>query len=162
MSWPERPSARGGKLRTALDTELLLDQVEDLSADEADWTPTLTNLTVASGTLTSKYWRVPSGGHGRFMLKFTYGAGSAVGNPPTFTLPFTLPSHYVEAYVGDVRLLNVGVAAVRGAIRCVTTTSCDIIYHPAGGNEANVSSTAPFTWGSGDMIVAVSSILGLA
>jgi len=160
MSWPDRPLSRGGLLRTALDYELLLDQIEALSADPVDWTPTLTNLTLGSGTVTAKYTN--AGGYAQFFFKFTYGAGSAVGTQPTISLPFSMPSYYANAYVGDVRLLHDGVSAFRGAARYLTSTTIDVIYHPSGGTEANVTSTAPFTWDANDAIIVTSYRIGVA
>lgn len=118
----------------------------DISGAWASYTPTLTNITLGSGTLTGRYMQVGKTVH--FSASFTLGTGSAIGSSAALSLPvapqnanFRLPftAHYYDA----------GVANYAGI--AIKDTPADnritFIY-----NNGILTSTLPFTWGTGDAI----------
>lgn len=113
------------------------------------WVPTWTNLTVGSGTVIAKYQKV--GRMVNFRIKFTYGAGSAVGTVPTFTLPFTAAADYqAEWPLGPLVMVDNGVKAYAGYVQISSVTQGLIRYDDGAGSFTSITSTVPFSWGSAD------------
>lgn len=122
------------------------------------WTPTLTNMTLGSGTVTAKYIQIGKTVHFRFV--FVLGAGSAMGSIPQFSLPVTAATH-----AGSLDSIVLGVANAWDSgtnnFDCVTvlhTTTTVIIrvFGSAGSyvNQANITSLIPMTWTTGDELIA--------
>lgn len=123
------------------------------------WTPTLTNLTLGNGTVISKYMKV-----GRLVtwrFRFTLGTTSAVGTSPQWTLPVPVASDYSDSgqeIMGSAVFRDAGVAAYNGQVYIQNTAASRVNVSRIGGSgsaDVNVTATAPFTWGSGDMITAM-------
>lgn len=116
------------------------------------WTPTLTNLTLGNGTATAAFIRIGRTIHYRF--RFLLGSTSAVGTAPRFSLPVAAASGYTVGTfpIGDVLLNDTGTAAWRAQACLVTTTAALLLYYVAAETSANVTATAPFTWGATDYI----------
>lgn len=115
------------------------------------WTPILTNLTLGSGTVTARYRTVGKTMDWRF--KFVYGAGSAVGTAPRFTLPGTPHSSYAatEDILGWGTLLDSGTANYAALVRLVSGTTAEI-FRETDTSHATITSTAPFTWTTNDVL----------
>lgn len=118
------------------------------------WTPTWANLTTGNGTNSSFYTQI--GKTVICLLQFTFGTTSAMGSNPTFTLPVTAsahPSTSLSPYIGQVRLLDSGIAAYVSQVAYLSTTTAGLFAVGTGGaiaNETGISSTVPFTWGLAD------------
>lgn len=137
----------------------ILDAWEDVVALGAwqTWSPTLTNLTLGSGSILARYSKV--GRQVEFWFRFTLGAGSAVGTNPQFTLPVAAHASYVadaDVY-GDVNFRDTGTANYRGQAWPVNTTTARVVYFPSGGAAANVTAIAPHTWASTDTLTVAGS-----
>lgn len=121
------------------------------------WSPTLTNLTLGSGTSVGVYQRV--GRTVQYRWKFTLGAGSAVGAVPSFTLPVAPAAAYSgqDCPLGDVMFIDQGTASYRGQVALISgsTVSCGVL-NVAGTYLvlAAASSTVPFTFVATDAIWA--------
>lgn len=119
-----------------------------------DWSPTLTNLTVGTGGfLLARYRQFGKTVHYRF--KFRFGAGSAVGTGPRFTLPVPLHATYVvdEDRLGSGQLLDSGIA-LRDAIGYMIATDTVLIgAFNATGTKTDVTAAAPWAWGTNDTIM---------
>ncbi len=122
------------------------------------YTPTLTNLTLGSGTSVGKYKR--SGKDCEIDYVFTLGAGSAVGSNPEVTLPFTRASGYgtnlLQPLDGTAFFVDEGNATYNG---CVTSSTAQFrVYCIATGFSAGslspTSAANPFTFGSTDQLGA--------
>lgn len=116
------------------------------------WSPTLTNLTGGTQTY-AKYLQVGKTVYCRF--KYTL-AGAGVGGAVSFTLPVTASADYAtsgEFFMGNVALIDAGVNFYAGLVLWNTSTSVKI-RRQSGTTIDDVSSTVPFTWGSGDFIQA--------
>ena len=113
-----------------------------IDATWSTWTPTLTNLTQGNGTIISKYLVVGKTVHFRF--HFTLGSTSSVGAAAVyFSLPVSATAEGAAAAV-----FNDAGTSNRSAGGRITATTCQLV-HSTGW----VSTTAPFTWASGDEIL---------
>lgn len=128
-------------------------------ANEAwsSWTPTLTNLTLGSGTVTAVYQRVGRTIHFRF--SFLLGSDSAVGETPTFSLPVAVAASYTVGnqgdFVGRGAHIDQGTANYDAAGLLTDTTTLRLLRADASGASSAwgaISSTVPFTWASTDRI----------
>lgn len=120
------------------------------------WTPTLTNITVGSGTSVGAYQRVGRTIHYRW--KFTYGAGSAVGTGPTFTLPVAPAAFYTANFPmhNAVHMLDSGTTVFRGTTEFSSGSTVTILAAGAGASvvdRVSITSSVPMTWATGDTIM---------
>lgn len=119
------------------------------------WTPTLVNLTLGNGTVSAKYHRI--GRRICWRFKFTLGSTSAVGTLPSFTLPVPAHADYLttDSFLGGATLIDTGVAGYGGLVVC-SSGGAPIFLRVGGSGAANVAvtATAPFTWGTGDVLSA--------
>ena len=122
----------------------------------AAWTPTLTNLTIGSGTLVSTYLRM--GGLAHVRIVFTLGAGSAVGTGPIFTLPVAATTRGIwQAQYNDT-----GTAYYIGRAEAIAG-SLYLYRSLISGSDlrvAAISASIPFTWAAGDIII-VDGVYGI-
>jgi len=120
------------------------------------WTPSFTNITVGSGTLTGHYLQVGKIVYCRF--SFVLGSGSSVGTNPTVTLPVTARAYTQRTQIGLVDIEDSGTANYYGMIsKGSSTTVADINAINAAGTYAargGITSTTPMTWTTGDWITA--------
>lgn len=122
-----------------------------------DWVPTLTNLTKGSGTVVARYMQVGKTVHWYF--QFVFGAGSAVGTNPMFTLPVAPAAHYTssasafEGFPGTVHLTDSATAARQGHVS-LSGSTVTVTFWNSTPTLAQVTSTAPWTWAVGDAITA--------
>lgn len=131
----------------------LLTYLETETSAWTSWTPTLTNLTVGSGTLTAKKIQINKLLFWRF--KFLYGAGSAVGTAPMFTLPATVHGDY-NSYsdimgVGGLRDNSAGTIRLSQAW-LVTSPTIQINVFNSTGDSVSITATVPWTWAASDVI----------
>lgn len=136
----------GATLRTAINA--INTAVDGIEAGWVAYTPTLTNLTVGTGTLTARYKQV-----GKTVIvnfRFLLGGTSAVGLVPQFTLPVTAASS--NSVQGFGYFVDAGTALVEAKITGNTTAATIQCGFVVGSfvTHGNVSATTPFTWVSGD------------
>lgn len=117
------------------------------------YTPTLTNITLGNGSVAAAYTQI--GKTISFRILITFGSTSAMGSSPFISLPVNAAAAYASGFssVGVCDCLNAGVAAFGG--QCRLDTGTDIYPYPAngaGGQLVALSSTVPFTWGTGDQL----------
>ena len=144
--------AAGAKLR-GVDQQTLADIASALTDSWTTWVPTLTNLTQGSGTLTAKYRRVGKTVDFRFL--FIFGAASAVGTSPQFTLPVAPHSDYAAAagaFLGSGYLIDASGGARDGAPLYVSGSTVTIQFWNATPANTGVTSTGPWTWATGDIL----------
>lgn len=113
------------------------------------YAPTLTNVTVGNGTLSSKYTVVGKQVH--YYGFFTLGSTSSITGIIGVALPVTAISQAIG--ISAARLLETGVNSVMGQIFFAALTRFDIYAIGAASTYAGwaaTSSTVPFTWGTGD------------
>lgn len=140
------PAFPVGKNR-APNMQTMADIATALTSAWSSWSPSLTNLTQGSGTLSGKYRRV--GQTVDFRLLFVFGVGSAVGTNPTTTLPVTPHTDYITSNlsngIGDVRILDVSAGGLFNTNH----------FYYAGSSTwiINISSTTPMTWATGDQLL---------
>lgn len=122
------------------------------------WTPTWTNLTVASSTVTAKYTQI--GKTIYYRVAVVLGGGNAPSGAVQFTLPATSVSYAGTSTIppiGTVVFNDSSVNVYQGTVGWVDTTHGVIVVNQASTTyltQANISSTIPFTFGNGDEIVA--------
>lgn len=121
------------------------------------YSPTPTNLTVGSGTMVAYYKQVGKLVH--YWGVFTYGAGSAVGTNPKVSVPVTMHASAVVSNenfeYGQAHYQDTGSAAYLGILRADATTELTFTCINAAATYAShgtVTSTAPFTFATGDKI----------
>lgn len=121
-----------------------------------DWTPTLTNMTLGSGTVTAKYIQIGKTVH--LYFEFTLGSGSAMGTNPQFSLPVGAAARYGthSHTIGSAYIEDFANSALQGVTRLQgSTTTASVRSLGTAGTTANlaqISATSPFTWGSGDYL----------
>lgn len=123
------------------------------------WSPSYTNLTIGGGTVSAKYTRL--GRMIAFRFRFAFGAGSAVGGDPTFTLPVTPATTYaVSASQGDslgsVRIIDLGTADFSGQAFHQASGVCAPKVGTASGtftSFAGLNAASPMTWAIGDVLM---------
>lgn len=123
-----------------------------LTDDWTTWSPTLANLTVGSGTLTTEYKRLGKTVDWRF--RFLYGSGSAVGTAPSFTLPVTPHASYSTPYfgMGAGMMLDSGTTTRQAVLSMNTLGTVVIEWLNATPAQATITSSAPWTWTTNDSI----------
>jgi hypothetical protein len=117
------------------------------------FTPSSTNITVGSGTLTGRHQR--RGGTCEFVSVFTFGAGSAMGTNPTIGLPFAtaalLAQHFNVSIQDSTTQYYAGMTGpVAAAASSVAVYAMNAAI--AVGGTVAISSTVPFTWATGDVL----------
>lgn len=143
--------AAGAKLR-GVDAQTLADISSALTGAWTAWSPTVNNLTVGSGSLTTRYRQLSKTIDLEFV--FVFGSGSAVGTIPDFTLPSAPASHYPTAS-GSILPASVTIVdsatTQRQGLLSWNGSIAGILYWNAGVPAA-ITSTAPWTWATGDQI----------
>lgn len=141
--------AAGAKYR-GFDATIFSDLAVAQTAAWSAWSPTLTNLTLGSGSQIANYRRI--GKTVDFLWKWTYGAGSAVGTNPTFTLPVTPSGDWASgntAMFVNATLWDFGTTSYIAEARIVTA-SVTLVTRSAISTLSSITSTAPFTWTTSD------------
>lgn len=148
-----------GKLAAASITNAKLSTSTDEPGAWYDYTPTLTNVTLGNGTLTSRYTVI-----GKTLIyegKLTRGSSTSFTGGVNIGLPKTISTtnKVNEGIMGTATGVDFGNAIYN--MYCVysgSATSFYLVATKADGTYANISSanaisgTVPFTWGSGDII----------
>jgi len=117
-----------------------------------DWTPTITNGTQGNGTITARYVQLGKLVIANFL--FQLGSTSSITGDFNFSLPVTAAN--ANVYGASLNLIEDGVKDIMG-LPALTTTS--FYCRAASSDTANVSnrslsSNTPFTWGTGDKVIA--------
>lgn len=122
------------------------------------YTPALTNATLGNGTLTSYYKQI--GKHVHYYGRFTLGSTSAVATGPRVALPVTASSNYTVAAqtytIGTIYYEDTGVSGYLGlpslgaASGLTTFSTASLAASGTYVQTSGVTSTAPFTWATGD------------
>lgn len=123
------------------------------SGEWTNWSPSLTNITVGSGSLVARYKQIGNTVH--FIFKFTYGSGSAMGTDPKFTLPVAIHADSVSSpaygYILDSGSTRYPLIVLFGA-----ASRADMYAINAAGtyaSQAAISSSVPIaTWATGDIM----------
>jgi hypothetical protein len=119
-----------------------------------NFTPAWTNLTVGNGTQTAKYNIAGKSIH--FRIELTLGSTSSVGTSPTVNFPATAATMASYTPLGEATLHDAGTAVYRGFVFWSSTTVMAVNAIDTSGTYAafsGVTSTAPFTWTTGDQIL---------
>ena len=117
------------------------------------FTPSYAAITVGNGTNTGKYLQIGKFCH--VVTRFTFGSTSSVtGSPLIQYLPITAANADYTS-VGNAYFLDNGVGDYGGIVLKVTTSTVYFQSIGTAGTYANLpslSSSVPFTWGTGDAI----------
>ena len=125
------------------------------SASWQTYTPTWTNLTKGNGTETSRY--IDQNGLITWWYSLVFGSTSSMGTTPIITLPVAAKTGTNRVPVPNISMLDSGVQVVYGFMDFKDDgTDRGVFYswntgvNPLGG--AGITSSAPFTWSTGDAI----------
>lgn len=120
-----------------------------------DWTTTLNGITLGNGTIVSRYQQI-----GKLItarIEITFGSTTTMGTGE-FTLPVTASTDGYTAFLASLGLAHAfedGGGSFHGFVRWVSsTTARPASYLDTGTLETTqaYSATAPFTWGTGDVL----------
>ena len=108
--------------------------------------PTMTNITLGSGTRVSRYYII---GDRLFMdFKFTYGSGSAVGTNPTIAAPVAaLAGNFIEVGVASTWDNSATTRHIGG---CMVLTTEIYPFHYTSTGYGYYGANIPFTWATDD------------
>ncbi len=115
----------------------------------ASYTPTLTNLTIGNGTVDAKYTQI-----GETVVMFaaiTLGSTSTVDGDFSFTLPVAAANVSIVLIIGHAKMSEASGSRWFGHY----TSSGHVRSFAVSGTHIRaevLSSTAPFTWDTGDVI----------
>ncbi len=120
--------------------------------DAVSWTPTLANITLGNGSLTSKYMRVGNTVFYWFIL--VLGSTSSIGTGPYFTPPVPmLTMGGVNSYT-PIGLSRYHDNSAGGSYLGISTSQGGIIqlHHLSGSplGLTTTTATAPMTWATND------------
>lgn len=161
MAWTAPRTWTTGELVTAaiMNTHIRDNQ---LTLNWTTWSPSYSNITVGSGTVTSRYMHVGgSGGTVIAFWQFTFGSGSAYGNAggEFVSVPVAPAAHYVDAKgtVGQGVFSDANGSTFLSLVRFNDTLSdFDIVLadtsSAVGVIQSAVTATDPFTFATGDII----------
>ena len=139
---------------TALGTANVAD-LADVDA-WANWTPTLTNLTLGNGTRVARYAKIGT----LIVVQFTFifGTTSSISGDVSLTVPVTGSTTYtdLENYVGGVNLRDANGSRYQGRVS-LTSTAGSFLVRVANASgtyltDTALSSTVPFTWTTSDSL----------
>lgn len=149
------PTFVAGEILPAEDLATLASIASAQTGAPGTWVPTLTNLTLGSGTLKATYRQV--GKWVDYHFRFVFGAGSAVGTDPSFTLPATpsadYPTESFGTFPGRVHLLDATTAGRPGALTRTGSATVAIGQINATPAVAQVTATSPWTWTTNDSLI---------
>ena len=119
------------------------------------YTPAFTNLSVGNGTLDGRYAQDNKTIHFRVSLTWGSTTSATPGTAIRVSLPVTAASgrYIVSAYYLDSGIRN---WCAVGVIGDVSSTDVNLMS-PDNVSSGSVSSTAPFTWGTADVMVVSGS-----
>lgn len=135
--------------------EALRDGVNAVTSAWSTWSPTWTNLTVGNGTVSARYKQVGNLVVAR--LAFTLGSTSAVSGSVAATLP-AAAQEAVLSPLGNAVFRDTGTETYVGVVHVHSsdTSKCEIQVKDTSGTYAKralLSSTVPFTWTTGDILL---------
>lgn len=119
----------------------------------SSWTPTFVNITPGNGTYAFSYIQI-----GKLVIahiSFKFGTTSTMGSNPTFTLPVTSSSNYLDGqWIGGLRIVAGG-AGFSGYVQWHSTTTAFLLAENASATyvsdvSANFTSAIPGTWTTND------------
>lgn len=121
------------------------------------WTPTWTGITKGGATVAAYYTQVGKTVFCR--VRFAFGSGTVMTGTPVFTLPVTAHSRYTTAVTiaGSAYIEDYLTGTWCGYPRLASTTTASIHLMTTSGTYSTtgiISTTAPFTWASGDYFAA--------
>ena len=150
------PTFTAGERARASKLQTLADFATAATSAWTTWTPTLSNLTLGSGTQTAKYRRL--GNTVDWYWRFVFGSGSAVGTAPSFTLPVACAGDYSTYPPWFGMLIDASTSLRAPAVLNLSSTTTVIVqYFSSLNTAANVGSTIPWTWATGDVLSATGS-----
>ncbi len=125
----------------------------EIGAAWQSWTPTLTNVTLGSGTIVAKYLKIGKLIH--YRISFIY-SSSTVSGLIGFSLPVTAASSMATTTaiieVGEGRILDSGTQVYYCSAALGTTTRADVYVRSVSTYviRTNTSGTVPMTWANND------------
>lgn len=121
----------------------------------ATYSPTLSNITIGNGTVVAKY--IQTGKQVTARITITFGSTSAMGTTPQISLPVSASSGYLagaESY-GTAQILHNG-NYINPAVTIVVDTNNVEAYaidtSTTYAKYADITSSVPFSWGTGDAL----------
>lgn len=133
-----------GQILTAAD-------LNDLLPEWQAYTPINTAITLGNGTLTARF--ATSGSTCFFVWSLTFGSTTAFTGTVSIGLPETTVSP--EAFALGMR--DSGTRSWVGVARCGAAAAVAVLEHSESGGGGQVTSTAPFTFGTADVLTVSGS-----
>lgn len=151
MAWTTPPTWVVGEDITAADLQILSDNGNPTFASYTpSWTATTANPAIGNGTIAGGYWQAGKLVHFRASITMgtttTYGTGTW-----QLTLPVTPKSNGRLPAVGTFADISAG-SIYDARLYWTSTTTAVFAYLGASGLYTAVTSTAPFTWASTDVV----------
>jgi len=129
----------------------------ELGGSWTSWTPTWTNVTIGSATVTSAYKQIGKTVH--FRLNVVWAANTSASGNQIFSLPVTAAAGVVPStglgIIGVGNALDSGTNQYTLNVIIVSTTTASPYAFTAGGvylNPIQVSNTVPMTWATNDAL----------
>lgn len=161
MAWTGTvPTFTAGSRLRASKLQTVTDLLTALTGPSDTWTPTLTNLAIGSGGsagVSARYRRVGSWVYNGQISVVLGSSGASVSGPPRFSLPAVPASHYGLVFpIGLATYVDSNPGnRWEGLILHVGSGVGQFYYftEAGGGSGTVITSSAPFTWASGDLLV---------
>jgi hypothetical protein len=114
------------------------------------WTSTGIQPAIVNGTATGRYRRVSGTRQIQYEFAFTMGAGTTYGTGYYFhDLPVAASASSIVTSIGCAYLLDGGTADRPGAVHITSASQVEII-----SSSGHCTPTVPWTWATGDVMIA--------
>ena len=156
VSFGEQPSA--AKWNILGTNDATFDALVGSGTAWSSWTPTLTNMSIGNGTVSGRYQQFGKTVFAK--LYITFGSTTSVSGAITATFPVTSSSTVytsIGSEIGTGACIDAAVAHYPASLKWASTTTFRWRPHTASGTyatESDTTSTAPFTWATGDGLSA--------
>jgi hypothetical protein len=115
------------------------------------WTPTFSNFTKGSATITARYTMINKTIH--YYMSVKLAADSSMGTNPNFSLPVTSVTYPNSTPIGQAHILDTGAAEFLGTVISASTTVAEFLVSNASGTYLSftrATATVPMTWTTND------------
>lgn len=149
LNFTPRTWVAGEVLTAALLNAQLRDALNNLQSPWTAYTPSSAQVTLGNAVVNAYYQQI--GKTIATRVRILLGSTSVVsGSTMIWSLPVPLASNYDQVAIGSAYMIDSSASATRriGSI-VVTGSGIFIVDNDTGGT---VTSTAPFAWGSGDLL----------
>lgn len=155
MAWSTAPTFTAGQVVSSGQMNILSDDLNSLGNAWTSYSPTLTNITIGTGTVDARY--INPGKLVIFQIRFTFQSGSSFTGRPTFSLPVNTRSALWGLSCTAFDTSAASWFPVVGISSSGTSVAAYCDPATAGAALRDVNATTPMTWAAGDVL----TIMGL-